>query len=163
MPHKFYVWITIPSFCNRFFRPYIPDLQKKKPQPSHDNYPLGPRLGGWGKLIGWLACSSIRLPGQQGLCRCGECSVFRVRDEGLQEIWHDILAGPDCSPPPFCCSLPHFYLLDTFSPAVRPHPCLCSLSDIIITIRLGTSDIWPLSVWEEGVDGGRSQAAVQGL
>lgn len=33
-----------------------------------------------------LACSSVRLLGQQGSCIRSECGVFRARDEGLQEI-----------------------------------------------------------------------------
>lgn len=110
-----------------------------------------------------LACSSVRLPEQRGSCIRSECGVFRARDEGLQEIWHDILAGPDHSLLLFVTLCAWFHLLKTFSPAERPHPAPCS-RDIIITIRRGTSDIWPLSAWEEGVFRGEGarQAGVQG-
>lgn len=53
----------------------------------------------------------------------------------------------------FSVSLYQFHLSETFYPAEQPHPTLCSLSDIIITIRWRTSDIWPLSAWEEGIVG----------
>lgn len=55
----------------------------------------GGRLGDW--LSVGLACSSVRLLGQQGSYIRSECCVFRAVDEGLQEIWHGILAGPDHS------------------------------------------------------------------
>lgn len=118
---------------------------------------------GWGVGRGVrLACSSVRLLGQQGSCIWSECCVFRARDEGLQEIWHDILAGPDHILLLFCRPLYQFYLLKTFSPAEQTHPTPCSLSDIIITIRRGTSDIWPLSAWEEGVARGKGKLAFRG-
>lgn len=41
----------------------------------------------------------------------------------------------------FFVSLYQFHLSETFCPAEQPHPTLCSLSDIIITIRRRTSDI----------------------
>lgn len=147
---------------------YIPDivnLPLNKPSQAMTNS-HGEQGWGWVGRRDWfsvrLACSSVRLLWQQGLCIRSECGVFRARDEGLQEIWHDILSGPDHSLLLFVTLSINFTFLETFSPAEQPHPTLCSLSDIIITIRRGTSDIWPLSAWEEGVVRGKAKLAFRG-
>lgn len=112
---------------NFLVTPWIPDivnLPLNKPSQamtnSHGDLGCGWRGGDW--LDVGLACSSVGLPGQRGLCIRSECSVFRATGRGItgNMTWHSFWTRPFS--PPVRRSLHPPHLPKTFSPAERPHP-----------------------------------------
>lgn len=120
----------------------------------------GHQVGDWstvrvfGRLLGCWGYSSRAF---------GVSAVFFwAADKGLQEIWHGIPPGPDHSSPSSLSSTAVPARKDILSCRVTP-PRSLQPEWHYHHNQTGTSDIWPLSAWEEGVVGGESQAGVQGV
>lgn len=106
---------------------YIPDivnLPLNKPSQAMTNS-HGEQGWGWVGRHDWfsvrLACSSVRLLWQQGLCIRSECGVFRARDYRItgNMTWHSFWTRP--LSPPFRRSLHQFHLSrDILSCRVAP-------------------------------------------
>lgn len=128
---------------------------------------MGIRGGWWGLGGGWLvgcqACLFIcEVARVTGIVRLEWVQCFQSKGRGItgNMTWHSCWTRP--LSPPLHRPLHRLHLQKTFPPAEQPYHTPCSLSDIIITIKWGNTDIWPLSIWEEGVVRG-SQAGIRGM
>lgn len=120
---------------------------------------------GWGlRVIGWVSGLLACLWGCRGNRSCAlEVSAllsdYRIGNYRKQDMMFELSRTTVFSS---CLHRGWFQLLKTFSTEEQPHPTPCSLSDIIITIRQRTSDIWPRSAWEEGVVRWKAKLAFRG-